>query len=311
MRAPLIRLSCLLSLLIATPSSSLTMEWVTVGDPGNVADTQVMNDGTSGYGAVSYAYQISKYEVTNAQYAEFLNAVAAADPSGLYNSHMRIARSGSPGSYTYDAPFGGSMPVTYVSFWDALRFANWLNHGQPTGPQDATTTEDGAYTMDFDVTRNPEATIVLTSEDEWYKAAYYDGATRTYFAYPSGSDTPTVCATPGPTSNTANCDHAVVSDPLNVGSYTGSPSPYGTFDEGGNVGEWNENAVTGGTLGGVRGGDYSSPTGYLASSRRGFDNATAELPNYGFRVVMVPEPGTGPLVVAALLALAGWRRPRT
>ena len=43
-----------------------------------------------------YAYYISKYEVTNAQYAEFLNAKAASDPLGLYNASM--------GS---DATFGG------------------------------------------------------------------------------------------------------------------------------------------------------------------------------------------------------------
>ena len=51
-------------------------------------------------GAVANTYRISKYEVTNDQYAEFLNAVAAtdsfpgADPN-LYNSTMDITQSGS------------------------------------------------------------------------------------------------------------------------------------------------------------------------------------------------------------------------
>jgi hypothetical protein len=39
------------------------------------------------------------------------------------------------------------MPVNYVSFYDALRFANWLHNGQPTGAQGNATTEGGAYTI--------------------------------------------------------------------------------------------------------------------------------------------------------------------
>ena len=72
---------------------------VTVGNPGNSPDT-------TGFGAVSYTYQIGKYDVTIAQYAAFLNAVAKADPNGLYNNNMAIdlniagiSRSGVSGSY--------------------------------------------------------------------------------------------------------------------------------------------------------------------------------------------------------------------
>ncbi len=73
---------------------------VPVGHPGNASDPR------TGFGRVDYEYNISKYEVTIAQYAAFLNAVAASDPHGLYNSSMTtdqsiagIARIGSPGSY--------------------------------------------------------------------------------------------------------------------------------------------------------------------------------------------------------------------
>jgi formylglycine-generating enzyme required for sulfatase activity len=68
--------------LVTTPALAVTIDWVTVGLPGNMADEQ------TGFGAVDYTYRISKYEVTNAQYVEFLNAVAASDPNGLYNSEM-------------------------------------------------------------------------------------------------------------------------------------------------------------------------------------------------------------------------------
>jgi formylglycine-generating enzyme len=133
MRAPLIRLSCLLSLLIASSASAVVIDWVTVGNPGNPADTQVMTfDGTTGYGAVPYVYRISKYEVTNAQYAEFLNAIARTDPNGVYSALMspdpgygNITRSGSSGSYSYSVIAGDeNLAMNEATFWDALRFAN-------------------------------------------------------------------------------------------------------------------------------------------------------------------------------------------
>jgi len=51
------------------------------------------------------------------------------------------------------------------------------------------------------------------------------------------------CAGPTATANRANCNFAV-SDVTNKVSYTGSASPYGTFDQGGNVYEWNETIIT-------------------------------------------------------------------
>ena len=101
-------------------------------------------DDTS-YGAVNYAYNIGTYEVTNSQYAEFLNAKAASDPFGLYSESMGtaggISRSGSSGSYTYGAT-SPNMPVNFVSFFDAVRFANWMNNGQGSS-----NTETGSYTL--------------------------------------------------------------------------------------------------------------------------------------------------------------------
>jgi formylglycine-generating enzyme required for sulfatase activity len=74
---------------------------------------------------------ISKYEVTNAQYAEFLNLKAAANPLALWDPSMYIARSGSPGCFTYSVPAAHqNQPVNYVSFYDSLRFTNWLSNGQ-------------------------------------------------------------------------------------------------------------------------------------------------------------------------------------
>ena len=70
------------------PAGETSLQMVTVGDPGNAADTTVMNDGTTGYGSVPYVYRIGEYDVTVGQYCQFLNAVAKIDTFGLYNSDM-------------------------------------------------------------------------------------------------------------------------------------------------------------------------------------------------------------------------------
>ncbi|MBN2475915.1 MAG: SUMF1/EgtB/PvdO family nonheme iron enzyme, partial [Pirellulales bacterium] len=125
--------------LLAGAAGGVTIEMVPVGNPGNP------NDDT-GYGRVDYCYLIGKYEITNAQWREFLNAKASLDdPYGLYDAEMAgtyggIDRSGSgtiEDPYVY-LPKGGvsswdRRPVNFVSFWDAARFCNWLHNGQGNG----------------------------------------------------------------------------------------------------------------------------------------------------------------------------------
>jgi formylglycine-generating enzyme required for sulfatase activity len=288
-------LFALTALLFALPAHAVVMEWVTVGDPGNVPDTDPYlypsicgPDWDQPCGSVPYTYRIGKYEVTNAQYAEFLNAVAATDTNLLYNPDMDwggITRSGSPGSYSYGTVAGReNLPVLFVGFNDTVRFANWLHNGQPTGMQDSTTTEDGAYPfIDFWTVgaRNPGATVFLPSEDEWYKAAYYDAASMSYLDYPAGSDTPPTCALPGAMANMANCDYAVGSL-TEVGSYAGSPSPYGTFDQAGNAWEWTETIINGSNRG-LRGGSYGDTTEWIAAWRRNYAPPNTEYV-IGFRL---------------------------
>lgn len=121
---------------------AVTIPTVPVGNAGNAADT-------TGYGAVAYDYRIGTTEVTNAQYVEFLNAKAASDPLGLYSGEMTslvyggIIRNGVSGSYNYESKLNMSdKPVNFVDWYDAVRFANWLNNGQGGGD-----TETGAYTL--------------------------------------------------------------------------------------------------------------------------------------------------------------------
>jgi formylglycine-generating enzyme required for sulfatase activity len=297
-----------------------------MGDPGNAADTEVMNDETTGYGSVGYVYKISKYEVTNAQYAEFLNAVAATDTNALYNASMGsdatfggITRSVVSGSYTYTVKSGfAAKPVVYVSFWDSLRFANWLHNGQPTGAQDNATTENGAYTITAagiaanSITRNAGATIFLPSDDEWYKAAYYDASTLSYNPYPfaDGFNAVACEVPPGTTGHSANCWPATWPDGAltDVGAFTNSPSEYGTFDQGGNVWEWNEDIVDSGSRSLRGGGWVVNPQQTLAASYREGIEPYTEYDDDGFRVASIPEPGTGLLLACGLVGLGVRRR---
>ena len=310
--------------LAGAPALGVTIDWVTVGLPGNAADEQ------TGFGSVAYTYRISKYEVTNAQYVEFLNAVAVVDdPNGLYNTEMSaglgggISRSGSSGAYSYAPIEGrGGMPVTYVSFWDAMRFANWLHNGQGAGAQDSTTTEAGAYTVtelgvaNNSIVRNAGARIVLPDSDEWYKAAYHNalGIQATdWFNYPTGTDVLPTCSGPTSAPNHANCG-MIVNDVTPVGSYPGSISPWGTLDQGGNVHEWSETTSTPvGDGREIRGGSFGDAPRGMGSHVLRVDFPSNETGIEGFRIVMlVPEPRTGLLVALGLLGLASRRttRPR-
>jgi len=304
----------------------VNMQWVSVGDVGNVPDTH-----GDGYGGVAYVYRIGVYEVTNSRYCEFLNAVASEDPHELWMPEMGagwqdiggIARSGVRGSYTYAVrPGRGSRPVNYVDWYDCLRFANWMHNGQPSGAQDPTTTEDGAYDMSLgsSVVRRPGALVWLPSEDEWYKAAYYKGGGTDagYWDYPTQSDTaPTAEGPPGAASvgngsaNYYDGGYAVGAPwyTTEVGAYAAKPSdsPYGTFDQAGNVWEWTE-AATSPTWRIIRGGSfnfYASDTHACARDSVPVGWGCA----LGFRVAAIPEPTSVFLLALGGAAIIRRRKP--
>ncbi len=321
----------LLALLVffAAEARAVTINWTPVGDPGNANDLSHAND-LGHLGAVGYAYNIGTTEVTNSQYVEFLNSVAKTDTYVLWNNAMRdlatggINRSGRPDSFTYSVKSGyANLPVNFVSWGDAARFANWLANGQPTGLENASTTEDGSYFLNGAitvaalnaVTRKSTATIVIPTENEWYKAAYYNPATSSYFQYPTGSN-----ATPSnnyvDAGNNANFydfnnDIYTTSSPFltDVGHFATSASPYGTFDQGGNVWEWNEALIFNNLLRGTRGGSFRYDSDFLHSTTLFPSSPTYETDNAGFRVAMVPEPGSGILAVVAC-GMMWWSRKR-
>ncbi|HEX2486736.1 MAG TPA: SUMF1/EgtB/PvdO family nonheme iron enzyme [Myxococcota bacterium] len=303
-------------LLVAPPAGALTLESVTVGNPNNAADTPPSNCDADDCGSVPYVYAIGKYEVTNAEYAEFLNAKAASDPFALYDTRMGsdasfggITRSGSDGDYTYAVKAGfEDEPVVFVSYYDALRLANWLHNGQGTGD-----TETGAYAVTFDgivdntIVRAGGATVFVPSENEWYKAAYYDPALSDYYDYPAGADDAIGCVAPASdTGNSANCGNAQTGL-TDVGAYPLSVSPYGTLDQGGNVWEWNEEIVGSGR--GLRGGSWNFPAGFTAASGPDQIDPMMGYSHVGLRLasVVVPEPAQLLLALIGALVLSACR----
>jgi len=318
-------------------AQSISMSYVTVGNPGNAPDPAT----GSLYGSVSYAYNIGEYDVTDSQYCTFLNAV---DPTGanalaLYNTNMTTDAEGGinfdpngVNGQKFSIKTGYSqMPVVDVDYWDTLRFANYLDNGN---------TETGAYTLlggntdgygtptnASTVTKNGGATVWLPSESEWYKAAYYNpqlnGGNGGYYTYATQSNN-TPGNVSGSGSNQANYWNGVYSvtqsssdDPnqnylTTVGSFTGSASYYGTYDQSGNVYNWSD-ALVNSQDPVIRGGSwyYAGGAGNVASYTH--YNFTPTLANYsvGFPVASsitaVPEPSTWAMMAVGVGALLGFR----
>jgi formylglycine-generating enzyme required for sulfatase activity len=184
---------------------------------------------TSGYGIVNNDYRMGIYEITNAQWAALRNSLG-------------VPVTGSP-SYAYDeSPYftGASVPTTEVSWYEAAQFVNWLNidAGYDPAYQFTGTQGTGDYTLTvwdgtdtgYDASnpyRNSGAHYFLPTEDEWVKAAYWNGTNLQTWAT-VGDVTPTQAGW--------NFDDGYATEPYGpwaVGS--GSEELNGTFDMMGNV----------------------------------------------------------------------------
>ena len=143
-------------------------------------------------GSVSYPYRIGQFEITNSQYALFLNSVATglSSISGLYKPNMTNSAIGGiniSGSGTITSPYVysvksnmGNTPVVFVDYLSSIRFINWLSNGAPTGVDvNNSTTEIGAYIIEGgpggvdQVSKNRDQNYWLPTLNEWHKAAYY------------------------------------------------------------------------------------------------------------------------------------------
>ncbi|MBM3856760.1 MAG: formylglycine-generating enzyme family protein [Verrucomicrobia bacterium] len=315
----------------ASPDSNqFNMSLAVVGAPNNPPDVAPSGTNQVGYGSVLMPYQIGMYDVTAEQYCAFLNAVAnKSDSHVLYNTNMTsdpdvacITRSGDATSgYTY-TPISGreKFPITYVAWYSALRFCNWLENGQPTGGQPDVVTENGTYDiatinngfrsnnikLDETLSLIPQEGTAwcLPTEDQWYKAAYYIPSTNSknktvgkYAAFGTGSmDAPGNRWEEAVVANRANYalngSFTATNQPrlTPVGSFSKSPSPWGLYDMAGEVNQWTS-TFDKSTNNIIRGGCWKSQTSdELRSTFRLVDSSGGPSPTVGFRVVYKIPP---------------------
>jgi formylglycine-generating enzyme required for sulfatase activity len=248
-----------------------------------------------------------------------------------------ILQTGSSGAYVYGviaasgtAPYGGvsagGRPITYVSWFDAARFANWMANGQGSGG-----TEDGAYdlanwtsgTAPAKNLINPNTgaapTFYIPNANEWYKPAYYspllNSGSGGYYAYATQSnEAPGNIIGSG--TNQANYKAGNVYSVTqsssflfeqnyltDVGAFSGSGSFYGTFDQSGNVWQWNDLDGLPGSSRGVRGGGWMNNVPSVLSSHFS-DSYDPSYGSYyiGFRLAS-PVPEIDPNGLSAVLGL--------
>jgi formylglycine-generating enzyme required for sulfatase activity len=198
-------------------------------DVGDIGNSNAASNGFlfRSFGAVAYAYKIQKYEVSNAEYVDFLNNVdpTGANTLGLYDANMAsnvhggivYNAAGSAGARYEIRQNMAAKPVNFVSWYSAIRYANWLHNGR-TGPG---TTENGSYQFssafptgddtpagdftnyaatpendgsdsDLTLVRKTGAKYVLPTTHEWFKAAFYKGGGTQagYWEYATRSNTP-------------------------------------------------------------------------------------------------------------------------
>jgi sulfatase modifying factor 1 len=248
-------------------------DFVTIGNAGNAADT-------TGYGAVGYTYQISKYEVT---IAEFMASGAGNGNENYWNDGTRSV--------------GANAPASKVTLYEAMKYCNWMTSGNIN----IGLYEDkggGVWGAKFDratVMAGGMNYFALPTENEWYKAAYFKPDASGYSLYANGTGTVPIRGT---ADGWNYYDKGYVKSSPNytwIAGY-GGEEQNGTYDMMGNISEWMEDSS-----GVVRGGDYSDPASYLSASTRspGY-SPTQEAVWIGFRVVAIPEPAT-----ALLLAIGG------
>jgi formylglycine-generating enzyme len=329
-----VAIAAVIGLQSSVATAQVTIDFATVGNAGNAGDPNAFNRG-----GVAYEFRVGRFEVTNSQYATFLNAVAASDPNGLFNPSMGtsdrggITRSGTEGSFTYAVrPDMGNKPVNFVSFLDAARMSNWLTNGQGSG-----STESGVYTLNGNtltaITRDPSNPnqVFLPTRDEFIKAGYHQpasqgGDTDDYWRFATRTDNSPLVATSTATGDIANPSATTVNygttanwngqngNVTTVGS-AGNSSFYGALDMNGNVREWlQETGSFGANFRGQMGGDFTSGFNSNPNLVFGLDPGfvnfavlTSEGDTLGFRVYSfspVPEPGSIRLVAIGGLVAA-------
>ncbi len=242
---------------------------------------------------VANDYRMGTYEVSNDQWTKFKAAygVVTGSPSNAYDQ----------------SPFfGTNAPTNRVSWYEAAQFVNWLNTStgnqvaykftgtQGTSNYTLATWSVAEASIGTNLYRNKDAKYFLPTENEWVKAAYWNGTSLQNCATKAGQSLTQGNGINGTGWNYETTQYATnPAGPWNVGS--GSQELNGTYDMMGNVSEWMENIYSSEWSGGihcVRGGMYGSTSTDLTSSSRFGSYPYDENFTVGFRVASIPEPAT-------------------
>ena len=287
-------------------ANAFSMDFVTIGNPGNAADTTGLPNPV---GAVAYTYQIGKYEVSR----DMILKATSAGGLGITLNDMTI-----------NGGNGANRPATGVSWNEAARFVNWLNTSKgyqaaynftTSGANDNITLWGAGQYSGSNQFRHKDAIYVLPSVDEWYKAAF-GSPSGTWYDFAGGSDTAPTAVASGTLPNTAVFGKSSSAGPADI-TNAGGLSPYGTMGQGGNVWELSETAYDGDGKNNsatenreMRGGSYIlGTTTALSASGRSSTGPAVENVYFGFRVAaLIPEPSTSLLVVLGLGGLLLKRR---
>jgi len=286
-----------------TGGNAFTMDFVTIGNPGNAAD---ITGSPNSAGSVAYTYNLGKYEVSR-------------DQIDKANS------SGSLGITIFDmTSYGGNngllKPATGISWYEAAKYVNWLNTSSGgtaaykfdgSGTFQLWSSTDAGYNAN-NMFRNTLAKYVIPSSNEWYKGAYgnLDG---TWNNYPTGSNSAPTAVADGTAANTAVYLQTKINGPADI-TNAGGLSSYGTMAQGGNAWEVMETAADGindaaGKQRAIRGGGWDSPGSQdVDASHYSTLDPTGAGYLRGFRVASVPEPSALSLLAIGLSGLAMIRR---
>jgi len=299
---------------------SFGMDFVTIGNPGNAADTD-LTAAPLNAGSVGRTYDINTFEVSRGMIEAY-----NANP-GVVRITMQDMSAGAGGSN--NGGNGVDRPATGITWNEAARFVNWLNIQKGFAPaykytNNAVDTNLTPWTandtLDYDASnpyRSKRSNFFLPSFNEWYKAAYYDpsanGGSGGYWDYANGSNTAPTAVAGGTNTTTAVYGQTPAQGPADVKN-AGGVSKYGVMGLGGNVFEWEESssnlANNDGSLNrGFRGGSWVQPATNMSSSSRFGVTPNGEDNEIGFRVAsynsdaVVPEPSM--MVIGMVFGLGG------
>jgi hypothetical protein len=268
-------------------------QWATVGalnnpayngTPGNLPSFGIERDLVLGAGSVSYAYRISRTELTHGQYLPFLNSlwgnpatVAALnvrfagrnvrfDGSGQLPDGIDIESNGPGGSQTFALRDPGWTNVSVQLTWRmAALYCNWMHNGRGN-TVDAFIT--GAYNTDTwnspgqflpatdEASRLPGATFFIPTISERMKAVHFDPnrfgpGQGGYWLYGNRTDAEPIYSWPGVPDPQGRMPTATYAgglfNPVPVGVLADQQSPWGLWDAVGGWREWNEGSFVGGT----------------------------------------------------------------